>query len=169
MKIVFNNFDELDKFISKYSNLPESNSNYDESAIIKPRTGDYVYTDGTFSAERDESKELKGVALWVTDDRMITLWPDVPDEEMTYDNAQKWCKDNGHKLLDKDAMLGVYINRDKLKDKINLKDDRGYWIDYEEIDEDSDKWHRYLYISPVFQGCYNSVTTTNLNAFFACR
>lgn len=91
MKIVFNNLDKLDKFISKYNNLPESNPNYGESATIKPRTGDYVYTDGTFSTERDENKEIKGVALWVTDDRIITLWPDVPDEEMT-DLTEKWRK-----------------------------------------------------------------------------
>lgn len=169
MKIVFNNLSELDKFISKYNNSPKRNSNYGEAAIIKPHTGDYVYTDGTFSAELDKNKELKGVALWVTDGRMITLWPDVPDKEMTYEDAEKWCQENGRKLLDYAAMLAVYINRDKLKNKIKLKDDCQYWVDYEKIDEDGYKWHRELYISPVFQGCIYYYDLVYGTAYFACR
>lgn len=132
---------------------PQEQFNYGKSATNKPHTGDYLYTDGTFSAERNLNKELKGVALWVTDSRMITLWPDVPDEQMTYSEAEKWCKDNGHKLLDKDAMLAIFINRDVLKDKINLKDDSRYWIDGTETDEYGYEYHRYLYIAPVFQSC----------------
>lgn len=123
----------------------------------KPSTGDYVYTDGSFSKKRNTDKMLKGVALWVTDKRMITLWPDVPDEARTYAEAEKWCKENGRKLLDKDAMYAIYVNREVLKDKINLKDDCRYWIDGTETDEDGDEYHNYLYISPVFQGCYSSV------------
>lgn len=140
---------------------------YGESATNKPHTGDYLYTDGTFSAERDLNKELKGVVLWVTDSRMITLWPDVPDEKMTYSEAEKWCKDNDHKLLDKDAMLAIFINRDVLKDKINLKDDCEYWIDGTETDDDGDEYHRYLYIFPVFQSCY--YTDSNYSANFSCQ
>lgn len=136
-------------------NGPCEQSNYGETATIKPHTGDYVYTDGTFSEERDSSKELKGVALWVTDRRMITLWPDVPDEKTTYSETEKWCKENGRKMLDKDAMLAIFINRDVLKDKINLKDDCCYWIEGTEIDKNGDEYHRYLYIAPVFQGCFS--------------
>lgn len=150
MKLIFENFEEIKNFMKTYS---KEQFNYGEFAAIKPHTGDYLYTDGTFSAERDLNKELKGVVLWVTDSRMITLCPDVPDEKMTYSEAEKWCKDNGHKLLDKDAMLAIFINRDVLKDKINLKDDCEYWIEGTETDDDGDEYHRYLYISPVFQGC----------------
>lgn len=120
MKLIFENIEEINNFVKTYS---KEQFNYGKFAAIKPHTGDYLYTDGTFSAERDLNKELKGIVLWVTDSRMITLWPDVPDEQMTYSEAEKWCKDNGHKLLDKDAMLAIFINRDVLKDKINLKDD----------------------------------------------
>lgn len=141
---------------------------YDESATNKPRTGDYLYTDGTFSAERDLNKELKGVVLWVTDRRMITLWPDVPDEQVTYSEAEKWCKDNGHQLLDSDAMLAIFINRYVLKDKIGLKDDCRYWIEGTETDKDGDKYHRYLYISPVFQYCGTSYGTS-LKSGWLCQ
>lgn len=147
---------------------PCEQSNYGGTATINPKTGDYVYTDGTFSEERDLSKELKGVALWVTDRRMITLWPDAPDEKMTYSEAEKWCKENGRKMLDKDAMLAIFVNRDFLQHKINLKDDCRYWISSTEIDEDGDKYHRYLYIAPVFQDCYASAFFTNY-AYISCE
>lgn len=166
MKLIFESFEEINNFVKTYS---KEQFNYGEFAAIKPHTGDYLYTDGTFSAERDLNKELKGVVLWVTDSRMITLWPDVPDEQMTYSEAEKWCKDNGHKLLDKDAMLAIFINRDVLKDKINLKDDCEYWIDGTETDDDGDEYHRYLYIFPVFQSCYYDVYGTNSSSKWLCQ
>lgn len=167
MKLIFENFEEIKNFMKFYQN---DHLNHGESAAIKPHTGDYVYIDGTFSAEHDESKELKGVALWITDNRMITLWPDVPDEQMTYSDAEKWCKDNGRKLLDKDAMLAIFINRDVLKDKINLKDGCRYWIEGTKTDEDGDKYHRYLYISPVFRYCSTSdYFHSGSYAYFACQ
>ncbi len=135
----------------------------------KPSTGDYVYTDGSFSKDsKNPGKQLKGIALWVTDKRMITLWPDVPDETRSYAEAEKWCKENGRKLLDKDAMYAIYVNREVLKDKINLKDDCRYWIDGTETDEDGDEYHRYLYISLVFQGCYYDYDY-GYTANFACQ
>lgn len=135
----------------------------------KPSTGDYVYYDGSFSKGRDTNKKLKGVALWVTDKRMITLWPEVPDEEMTYEDAELWCHENGRKMLDKDAMLAIFINRDVLKDKINLKDDCRYWIGGTEVDEDGDEYHRYLYIAPRFQYCSVSNASHYISpAYFAC-
>lgn len=144
--------------------------NHGETATIKPHTGDYVYMDGTFSEERDSSKELKGVALWVTDSRMITLWPDVPDEKMTYSEAEKWCEKHGRKMLDKDAMLAIFVNRDFLQHKINLKDDCRYWIGGTEIDEDGGKYHRYLYIAPRFQHCDNLYGYDGINvAYFSCE
>lgn len=147
---------------------PCEQSNYGKTATIKPRTGNYVYTDDTFSVQRIEGKELKGIALWATDRRMITLWPAVPDEQMTYSEAGKWCKDNGRKMLDKDAMLAIFINRDVLKDKINLKDDCRYWIGGTEVDEDGDEYHRYLYIAPRFQHC-NDGSGGSYYASFACQ
>lgn len=171
---MFESYDEIVYLLMKGGKpelaLIDPDSTPEVQETDKPSTGDYIYYDGSFSKERDPNKKLKGVALWVTDKRIITLWPDVPDEAKSYAEAEKWCKKNGHKLLDKDAMYAIYVNREVLKDKINLKDDCRYWIDGTEINEDGDEYHRYLYISPVFQYCHYYVGGhLNFTAYFACQ
>ena len=78
------------------------------------KTGAYIYTDGTRSEELEQSKTIAGILCNVTDTHEIGIMPVESEEELNFDEAQRFCLAEGGRCPTIDELNGIFLNKEKI-------------------------------------------------------